>query len=339
MTISLTQMLIRAGNVLLRPFSLNISRTKPPKPPKPPKPLKPPKPRRLPKPIDVRLDLRGATDDPIAGAYRSGGAPFILDVAIDRLRLFTPLYLRCALNAGNPFVETVAAYARGDAMSYENTPLEAFYETWHPANAAEAIGLDETDASPELLSASPFGAVFPWQPSEKLAERTIRTKRAIERENQAHGEILNSDGGHKFFGPVSQAKGRLEFARLTRTYDSIRQNGYIPMLNERYSYPSVKTVLVGENAWVGLVAAGHHRMAALTVLNWISSPITFKSRRLLIVRREDVARWPGVTSELFSPEQALALFDRIIAGDIPDWYRKYSGTGMSPTTAAPWPIE
>lgn len=320
---SIARLLTWGANSLLGPFSVKLSPIRPPKPPKPPKLRKPPKrpkPQRRPKPADVRVDLRGSTDDPIAAAYRSGGAPFILDVALERMRLLTPLLVPCARNSGNPFVDTVASYARGEATSYENTPLRTFYETWRPANAAEAIGLETSEASPELLATSPFGAVLPWQPSENLAERVTKTEKAIERDNRAHGETLNCAAGHKFFGPVSPAKGQLEFVRLIQTYESIRKNGYVQTLSQRFIYPAINTVLVGEDEWVGLVLAGHHRLPALVVLDWVSTPITFKSKIPLIVRRADVDRWPGVVSGLFSQDQAFALFDRVMAGKPPSNY-------------------
>jgi hypothetical protein len=39
---------------------------------------------------------------------------------------------------------------------------------------------------------------------------------------------LDASHGIQAYGPVSDAKGRLEFARLTETYDAIRAHGYRP---------------------------------------------------------------------------------------------------------------
>lgn len=329
MKTSLGWLLASGANSLLRPLSMKLSPVRPPKPPKPPKPTKRPKPQRRSKAADVRVDLRGSTDDPVAGAYRSEGAPFILDVALKNMRLLTPFLAPCARDVGNPFVDTVAAYARGEATTYENTSLRNFYETWRPANAAEAVGLETGEASSALLAISPFGAVFPWQPGDRLADRVTKAEQGIERENRAHGEMLDCNAGHKFFGPVSPAKGRLEFARLIETYESIRKNGYVPTLSQGFSYPAINTVLVDEDAWVGLVWAGHHRLPALVVLDWCSTPATFKCKIPLIVRRADVDRWPGVASGLFSHEQALALFDRVMAGKLPANYRARAEAGAS----------
>lgn len=258
------------------------------------------------------FDLRRETDDPVEAAYRAGMRPFVIEMALADCRILPGLAFPCVAGGGNPFVETLLAFAAGAAGDYENSPLPQFYRDWRPQSAAVVLGLG--DAVPGLSAAPPLGFVLPWSSlTPKQAE--ARWVGMIEADNREHGAGADAAAGWKGWGPVSDAVGRLEYRRLVGVYESIRQSGY--RRSDEDNGDIKAAVLCRGGVHVVLVTAGHHRAAAAAALGMQTVPVRIDNA---LVRREDVRHWPNVRSGLYGEAAALALFDRLFEGRQPEGY-------------------
>jgi hypothetical protein len=268
-------------------------------------------------------DLRGVVSDPIEATYHVPDKPFVIDAALQNCRGFAHTCFACTAEARHPFVETLLAYGRGECDAFGYSPLRSFYENWQPANAAEALGLDPYQAHPALRNAPAIGAVMPWERTDPDTMTALRIH-AHEATNRAHGASLSCRHGFTAFGPVSEAKGELEFNRLTRVYDSIRRSGY--RRSDRRDGDIHGLILTHNGANRIKIGPGHHRIAALAALGYERAPIRL---RPFIIRRDDVGSWPNVRSGFFTQEQALAFFDRIFDGRQPPgciWTSRWNNT-------------
>jgi hypothetical protein len=255
----------------------------------------------------VYLDLTGRVADPIEAIYLSEGATPIVEVPLERLR-WSDLGLRL-VSVENPFVRTATQQLSGEVRDYARSALRRQYERWCPADAGEALGLVASGSTG--LLAAPESAVLPWK---AMAGR-------------AHGiaDISGRDahlgdkwhGAKKFFGPVTEEFGEAEFGRYQRVAASIAAYGFVAELG---GYIRVSILAAGRE-WVAQMYAGAHRLAAVAALDL--DPVTVAVHgRPMLVRREDASSWPGVRSGLFSEAQALAVFDRVLAGEPPLGYRE-----------------
>lgn len=265
-------------------------------------------------PMNVRLtvsrplDLRAITDDAIEATYRAGGRPLVIGVPLDDCR-FQCTAFSGVLERSNPFVETLLAYQRGDCAAYEKSPLHRYYDLWQPMNAAEVVGLNGQDAHPALRAAPPIGAVMPWESWQPDVIASVRAG-LIEEDNRNQGIRLPHTHGWHLCGPVSIEKGRVEFMRFTRIYDSIRRHGY----RRRAWDPDGEIggiILSRGGVSRFLVRPGVHRFTALASLSIDYIPMRLHP---IVVRRDDNFSWPNVRKGLFSPQQATDIFDRIFEG-------------------------
>src|SRR5690606_42032168 len=98
------------------------------------------------------------------------------------------------------------------AWFYRGSRRRNEVESWCPREVSAA----QADAA---LARAPRGAGYaplvPWQ-------------LALEPGSDRGEHGLGPEHGHQSFGPVSSAKGRMEFARLRATFVSIRDHGYQP---------------------------------------------------------------------------------------------------------------
>jgi hypothetical protein len=280
----------RAVNRALRRFGYRIVKDRPPGAP---------------------LDLRNVTDNPIEGLYLAGDRPFVINVPLGRCRGAGSF--RCVPGVGHPLIETAEAYLHGCCNRYAGSPLQLYSKAWTPANAAEALGLSGADVSEELLNAPAVeGSILPWS-SLTLGETVYQRRERIRRENRLHGAELGADHGCLLFGH-SEAKGQLEFERLQRVIESIKQNGYIRS-DEREGDIRGYLLLSGEEWIVSVRGGGQHRTAALAALGWLQAPIRIGALARLglpaSVHRHEVQFWPNVRNGLLSSHQALEVFDSI----------------------------
>lgn len=267
------------------------------------------------------VDARGRITDAIEACYRYTEHPWIMDVPLTQCRMLGPVAAPCTSGSSNPFVEALLEYGRDRSAAYEQTALWRFYRSWQPRSVREVLCLDSA-SSVDRLSASPYLYVFPWEPGDAQT-RGERRRRVISNENVRARERTNdrpeidADAGHPHWGPATSEKGRLEYGRLTRLYDSILENGF-RWQRERSGPIGVSRVLVHEDKWVAIVRKGHHRTAVLAALGWDAAPMRFGDRRPVLVHRGDVLSWPQVRSGVFSTAEALHVFDRVFEGRMPD---------------------
>ena len=256
-------------------------------------------------------DSTEAYDDPVEAGYRAGLSPYLLDIALEHCRVLPSTAYACASHRGNPFVDTLIGYARGEIKNFEQSPLAGFYRTWQPLSAADVLGLTGDDVAPELLQAPPLGFVMPWNDwSPARAEQ--RWAGIIEADNREHGGLGKAKLGWKSWGPVDPTIGQQEFGRLISVFDSIKTRGYQRSEAGDGDIKGVALHRAGE--FRVLVTAGHHRASALAALGRTTVPIRIDN---MLVRREDAAAWPNVRTGLFTKQQALALFDRLFEGRQP----------------------
>jgi hypothetical protein len=256
------------------------------------------------------LDMRDVTDDPIGAAKLAGSRPFLIEVSLSdcRNRKGFPY----SKDGPHPFVRTARAYAEGHVNSYQESPLQQYYDHYQPKNAAEALALPG-DPSPMLLAAPPYGVVVPWE-GRALADARNRCDQTAKRESRAHGANLLLEHGTSGVGPVSLEKGVLEFSRLARLVDGIRANGYVRS-NKPDGDIVVKPLLWDDQGFRFVLKVGKHRAAVLAALGFDRIPVRMKFGK--VAKMENVDQWPHVRDGLFSPAQALELFRRIWEGEPP----------------------
>jgi hypothetical protein len=258
------------------------------------------------------LDLRERTNDPIAASYLSNEHSYLVEVSLERCRGFGPIAFPLGPKSPHPFVRTLLHCQMDKVEQFESSPLDRYYSHFRPNSAAVVLGLDSQ--SP-FFHLSPLEAVMPWWPAEPAAVLE-RRRSQISRENRSHGSNLDARAGWLQYGPVTVEKGAFELMRLMRIHESIRQRGY--RRNGRADGDIRGVLLIGDGEWACMIAGGTHRIATLAALGYQTAPIRFGATSNCLVRRMDVDRWPQVRSGMFTREQALAVFDRILKGRTPE---------------------
>lgn len=262
------------------------------------------------------VDLRDDTEDPLEAYYRvPRGAGFVVQLRLDRMRTFGPLGFSCASDGGCPFVKTLLAYQQGHCRSYQDSPLRRFYEIWQPANLAESLLIEPLAAGAGLLNLPPIPWLLPWSGGADWNRWIDRAQSQIARRTRRLGDAYAIS---RFCGPVSARYGELRLANLVKVYRSIRAGGYRPASHIRAN------LLVRDGEGRALIADGNHRAAAVAAAGFNSVPVWFAGRDKegpAVVERGDCRSWPAVRAGVFSPDQALAIFDRVFDANspIPAW--------------------
>lgn len=212
---------------------------------------------------------------------------------------------------GNPFIKTLLDYSNGNS-NYSGSVLESFYNQYCPTSMQSVLRSD----NPLLNKYHPMATVLPWgisTPEEKLPNICVdpKAERLLSKEAHKLGLKEKDNFGWQFFGPVSEDLGVQEYTRLVSVYNSIKEHGYRP---EKYGYMHGQ-FLVSADDWVWVNIGGKHRFASLAALQFENIPVALKSRSsALFIRRCDVDYWPNVKNGLFSRNDALSIFDRILNG-------------------------
>lgn len=202
----------------------------------------------------------------------------------------------------HPWLAACHAFLQGEphmAKPKLYQTLETFYNLYQPSNATSISGLHSHPILDKLL---PQYFVFPWS-THSLASWISHINHVSARESHAHGFKLSIVDGWTWCGPVSEQKVSLEATRLSRVLDSISKNGY-----KRNNSPSgdiICTLLHNTNQVRLLVLTGQHRLFSLLSLGFPSIPV----RILGAINRDDAHHWPNVKRGLFSPLEAVSVFD------------------------------
>jgi len=257
-------------------------------------------------------DLRNVTSDALEAYYRAPrGAGFIVDVRLDQMRTFGSLGLRCTKEGDSPFVRTLLAYEQGRCRTYQDSPLRRFYEIWQPANLAETLLIDPSQAGAELLALPPIPWLVPWSGGADWDRWIGKTRTQIARRTRRLGDAYALN---RFCGPVSERYGEMRLAGLIKVYRSIREVGYSPTSHIRAN------LLVRDGECRALISDGNHRTAALAAAGFDTVPVWVAGRDKYgpaVIWRGDAASWPAVRSGLFSHEQAVTVFDRVFDANAP----------------------
>jgi hypothetical protein len=161
-----------------------------------------------------------------------------------------------------------------------------------------------------------MATVMPWSyssPEQRMARFCIEGShsRLLSTEAQKHGLNPAENYGCQFFGPISTDHGELEFLRLTSVNNKIIKEGYAPSKHGHIH----GEFLIDGNDWIWIAIGGKHRFSVLSALDVDTIPVAKLSRwATLFVRRSEVEFWPNVRSGLFTVEEALSIFDRIMKG-------------------------
>lgn len=217
----------------------------------------------------------------------------------------------------HPFVACLAEYRAGLATRYQGSLLKAFYESWQPRSAADAVagfhmsGSGLSELPPYCFYLTPWSADTPEQITECLAWWTAE-------ENAEHGnpDLDFREHGIGYFGPTHPAKGEMEFARLTGIHDRLVSAGY----DRRYGDINVRALKRGDELRFIVDGGGYHRAAALAAAGHTDMPATFVEPVVIAV--EDVDSWPQVQRGTWSRDDAARYFHHLFDFDGREWARQ-----------------
>lgn len=257
-------------------------------------------------------NLTKVTNDPVAAYYIAPSKHRLIEVRLEKLRLFNFLALRVDNQEGvHPFIDTLRLYEDDPSVPLDKTPLWKYYQNFQPSSPADIYGLEKNKTSNYLSSYNVLSTVYPWDstsPHDQLQQR----KSKIESCHTNHG-IKNIANTEDFrWGPVSFEKAKFEFKRLLAIYSSIKQNGY-----RRSDAPDGDIVgrLYRRNSeWSIEVIGGQHRLAALSALGAKVCKVRILASKS-IVMHQDVQSWPNVINNIFSHEESTRIFERFLYGN------------------------
>ncbi|WP_141737117.1 hypothetical protein [Marinobacter sp. X15-166B] len=200
--------------------------------------------------------------------------------------------------------------------------LKRYYAMVQPTTAAEWIGLSK-DLVTVLHHESPLATSMPWATRTPDECRRARESWAKE-ESKNVGLDLSIEHGWHFWGPVDNKKLEIEAHRIYRLIRSIKTHGY--RRHDGRDGDILGIMLRTENnQWCWRVSGGIHRAAVLSALGSDTIPV----RIVQVINREDVDHWPGVISGIFSRQAALAVFDAVLEGSVPQIVRHWSNENYS----------
>lgn len=187
----------------------------------------------------------------------------------------------------NAYIDALQEYLHGLHKEYGGSALQVYFDEFQP-DCIEKIFINrktvyKTDRTPGL-----FEYTLPWDSEAK----------------RNNGNKLN------YSGPMSIERGKFEYERLIKVFESIKAKGYCP----KYS-----TNLFNSNHIQGyflsygekyrfVVLHGKHRAAALKVLGEPMIPVTFEFGKPRVVRLSDIEFWPQVRNHHYSKKQAEEIF-------------------------------
>jgi len=219
-------------------------------------------------------------------------------------------------NGWHPFVATLRQYRENSNLTYDDSILKKYFETFIPLNAAEAIaGFNQP---PEQFYDLPSYCIFqsPW--TSKTPESILLSmEKYTAMDNQEHGrpDLQWDTHGLKHFGPVARDKGILEFSRLINIYNTLKKEGY----NRSYGEIGAFMIRKGkEFRFLIGCGGGNHRAAAMAALGYEFFPAQYRGI-FYMANTHDVSHWPLVQSGLWTERQAIAYVDHLFNFDSSSW--------------------
>lgn len=256
-------------------------------------------------PVDfVASDMTG--NDPRYYAYLAKGRSFITEIPIEKCMFMGVLAYQAGKKSDSPFVVTLNDYLTKEHTTYVGSYLEKYYANFQPKTANDLLNLDG-EISEIIKSHFPKPSARYWlyPPNDVQGKRLDQV---IKSENHRYGLKAGIEAGHPWYGPVSKEKGELEFYRLTNVLDKIKDEGF------RYSIKGIDNIkgffVVKNDDWRFVVIGGHHRVAALSALNYKTIIVqTIQEGLNGIVSIDDIKYLPIVIEGYLSHLHAESIFE------------------------------
>lgn len=186
----------------------------------------------------------------------------------------------------------------GPAVSYAGSALHHFYEHFQPQNRAEELfGPGATGPAPLERG----WTILPWE--EKRGQHTNPLR-----------PPASARGADAAAGPLAADLGLLNLEKLLATAANLKKLGY---RSESFPDGYMRGYFLRQcSAYRFIVTRGRRRAAACAVLlNRETVPVRLDPAWPAVVDREDLGRWPQVTSGLYRPAAAAAVFDSYFQDD------------------------
>jgi hypothetical protein len=199
----------------------------------------------------------------------------------------------------HPFVAALQEWLARPNTRYAGSILEKYYSIWQPKNGLEALigagsGPRSRSRYPGYLLHAPWNEASPEERLRFIAKVAARESLMFGR------ELMTIEDGYSLHGPVCRKKGELEYQRLIRVAESIRDRGFDRSLGD-----VTASILKRGDQFRFLVSHGHHRAAAVAALGLREVCI---APRMLVIA-EEVDHWPQVYRGVWTREEALTYFD------------------------------
>lgn len=185
--------------------------------------------------------------------------------------------------------------------------LKIAYRNYSPKCFSDFFDIDFVNE--RLRACEPWAGVLPWRARglegyrERIIEGTL-----LDNLKQGYPDTAIEEGW-AYCGPVSNKKVDIEAERLAALMISIKSIGY--KRNFSRDGDIVATALVDESyEWRWLVTSGHHRACVVASLGFQSVDVRINN----VVLRGECMFWPHVVDGLFTPSEALKVFDNIFNG-------------------------
>lgn len=255
------------------------------------------------------INLRGKIIHPLEVAYSTGNtsgfSTVLMDIPISKCR--TQLWNTLEENK-NPFVKTIIDYSKSKTSNYKSAAIKLYYESYIPKNAGEVLRLSNNEAFKQIPA---YGYTLPWD-NQNAAELIKIREGDARKENKREGKSIGLSSGYTDFGPVDTEKGEIEFNRLVKIFENIKNHGY----KENYylNDGGVKGYfLTGDNDdWCFIIKSGKHRAYALSALGYQNIPVIVECNAGMIKRVNDLRFWPQVSNGIFSKNEAHAVACQIL---------------------------
>lgn len=266
-------------------------------------------------------------------AYR--GAPCLIQCRLSDCRWFGPTGIAYGRDSLHPYVQSLRQYIDGECRDYRGSCLEAYWQGWQPATLAASLGLTSEGAHPWLRMAPPLSDFMPWSDVTQL--HLLRA--LVEPLSPAEGAVRPkvSDTAVRQVGPKPDWFGERRLNQLVALHRAILQEGYryraSPRLEYFHQHIVVDTLVRGDEVRF-VVANGQHRASVLSVLGHESVPMLVHvshRRGPSLVRRDDCHNWLLVRRGIFTPDQALEIFDRVFEGRQPPGFPQLVRAGETDT--------
>jgi hypothetical protein len=229
-------------------------------------------------------------------ALGAAGVDLGFEVDLEQVTSFLGFSYSYSELGWNPHVATLQEFVRNPTLTYEESSLYQLHQLYQPATLQDVFLEDEPAEMKPLSDLPPTRSLFRyiWAVSPALIRKTRR--------HQEH------KSGHHYFGPLSEEKGRAQFDRLVKTYQSIEREGFLP---EKYG-PVMGYLMADETTYRFVVGSGNHRLAALKVLGHTTVPVRLTKTHPAVVHRDRLDSWTIDKGGPFERDTAYALFDKLL---------------------------